>query len=162
MNTIDQECCPKFEVEKWDRKTFDWANKPFIKESMATFCHIPFPPSIGKKITRMHTAALDQGAAIPDKTDVLILFRDPSAFKSEIFYAVTKNVEGAENTAISGRFVARVFDGKYNKVPMFIKEMEKYLKEDGKVAKDYYIHYAYCPKCAQEFGNNYMIIFALI
>lgn len=162
MNTIDQECCPTFNVEKWDNKAFDWDNKLFIKESMATFCHIPFPPSIGKKITRMHNAATDQGANIPEKSDALILFRDPSAFKSEMYYAVTKEVSGAENTSISGKFIARVFDGKYNSVPLFIKEMEKSLKEDGKVAKDYYIHYAYCPKCAKKFGHNYMVIFALV
>lgn len=162
METQDQECCPMFDVAKWDKKTFQWENKLFIMETMPTLFHIPFPPSIGKKVTRMHTLAGESGAAIPDKTDALILFRDPSAFKSEIYYAVTHEVNRANNTAISGSFVAGVFDGPYNSVPKHLKEMEKYLEGTGQKAKDYYIHYAYCPKCAKERGHNYMIFFAQV
>jgi hypothetical protein len=162
MKTQNQECCPKFDTEKWDKKTFHWENKLFIRETISTFFHIPFPPTIGKKVMKMHTLAGKSEATIPDKTDALILFRDPSAFKSEIYYAVTKEVEGANNTAISGLYVAGVFDGPYSSVPKFIKEMGKYLKGREQTAKDYYVHYAYCPKCAKESGHNYMILFALV
>ena len=110
----------------------------------------------------MHELAQKAGATIPDLTDALILFRDPSAFRSEIYYAVTKEVDGANNTTVSGSFVARVYDGPFNKVPVFIKEMEKYLKEKDMTARDYYVHYAYCPKCAKKYNHNYMIIFALV
>lgn len=129
---------------------------------MRTFFHIPFPPSIGKKVTKMHELAQKAGATIPDLTDALILFRDPSAFRSEIYYAVTKEVDGANNTTITGSFVTRVYDGPFNKVPVFIKEMGKFLEERGQTAKDYYVHYAYCPKCAKKYNHNYMIIFALV
>jgi hypothetical protein len=61
---------------------------------------------------------------------------------------------------ISGNFVSRVFDGGYNSIPKFVKIMDEYLAETGKKAKDYYIHYAYCPSCAKKFGRNYMILFA--
>jgi len=37
MEEQNQECCPKFEVQKWDKKTFIWENKRFIKETMSTF-----------------------------------------------------------------------------------------------------------------------------
>ena len=129
---------------------------------MRTFFHIPFPPSIGKKVTKMHELAQKAGATIPDLTDALILFRDPSAFRSEIYYAVTKEVDGANNTTVTGSFVTRVYDGPFNKVPVFIKEMGKFLEERGQTAKDYYVHYAYCPKCAKKYNHNYMIIFALV
>lgn len=162
METQNQECCPKFEVEKWDKKTFTWKNKPFLQETISTFFHIPLPSSIGKKVTKMHALAQKSDVTIPDKSEALILFRDPTAFKSEIYYSVTKAVDGANNLVISGSFVARVFDGPYNSVPKFIKKMEIYLKERNQTAKDFYIHYAYCPKCAKEYGNNYMILFALI
>ncbi|MDD3732973.1 MAG: hypothetical protein PHU88_11430 [candidate division Zixibacteria bacterium] len=58
--------------------------------------------------------------------------------------------------------MSRVFDGGYNAIPKFIKIMDEYLAETGKKAKDYYIHYAYCPSCAKKFGHNYMILFAEI
>ncbi len=162
METQNQECCPEFKVEKWDKKIFNWENKLFLKETSSTFFHIPFPPSIGRKVMKMHGLAQKSGATIPDRSEALILFRDPSAFKSEIYYSVTKAVEGAINSMISGSFVAGVFDGPYNSIPGYIKEMEKYLKENDKIAKDYYVHYAYCPKCAKESGHNYMILFALV
>ncbi|MGE5348665.1 MAG: hydrolase, partial [Actinomycetota bacterium] len=61
---------------------------------------------------------------------------------------------------ISGNFISRTFDGDYNAIPKFIRVMDQYLAESGKKAKDYYVHYAYCPKCAKKFGHNYMILFA--
>ncbi len=157
-----EECCPEFESEKWDKKTFSWESKPFIKETIPTFFHLPFPPTIGKKVTKMHGLAEKSDATIPDKKDALILFHDPSAFKSEIFYSVTKEVDGATNTSISGSFFTEVFDGAYNNIPEYIKEMDKHLREKGQKALDYYVHYAYCPKCAKEYGHNYMVLFALV
>ncbi len=162
MNQKDQECCPEFHKEKWDKKSYEWQDKLFIKETISTLFHIPFPPSIGKKITKMYQMVEKSEANIPDKTEALILFRDPSAFRSKIYYAVTKPVEGANNTSITGSFIAGVFDGAFNNVSKYIKEMDKYLQEKSLSAKDYYIHYAYCPKCAKERGHNYMILFAKI
>lgn len=92
--------------------------------------------------------------------DILMLFHDPSAFKSEIYLSVTGNVPDANNISISGTFMSKVYAGAYRDVPKFIKEMNEYLEAQGKKAKDYYIHYAYCPKCAKKYGNNYMILFA--
>lgn len=157
-----KECCPKFNVGRWDKKSFNWNQKKFIKDSIPEFFHIPIPSMISKKISRMWAAVEKNDAASPNKEDTLILFRDPTPFKGEIYISVEKNISSEENVEISGNFVSRVFDGGYNDIPRFIKEMDKYLEETGKNAKDYYIHYAYCPKCSEKFGNNYMIIFAKI
>jgi len=159
---LSQECCPKFEPAKWDGKTFVWENKPFIKETLPTFFHLPFPPTIGKKITKLCDASQRAQTMGDDPAEVLILFRDPSAFKSEIYLSVTGPVPEVENVNLSGTFIAKVFAGGYNAVPKFIKEMNVYLAAQGKTAKDYYIHYAYCPKCAKKYGNNYMILFARV
>ena len=71
-------------------------------------------------------------------------------------------MEGANNTSISGTFEAGVFDGPYDAIPKYVKEMERHLAREGKKAKDYYVHYAYCPKCAVKHGHNYMILFAQV
>lgn len=160
MKNQDQECCPKFEPGKWDAKTMTWDKKPFIKESIPTFFHTPFPPMIWRKMKKMSALADKADANIPDLSEALILFRDPSPFKSEIYYSVTREVAGANNTSLSGSFSAGVFDGPYNSIPRYIKEMEARLTGENKKAKDYYIHYAYCPKCAKKFGHNYMVLFA--
>lgn len=155
-------CCPKFNPEKWDQKTYTWENKPFIKESIPAFFHIPCPPMIGQKITKMCKMIEEAKMAEADLEDVLMLFHDPSAFKTEICISVAGSVPNANNVNISGTFVAKVFAGSYNAVPKFIKQMNEYLETQGQKAKDYYIHYAYCPKCAKKYGDNYMIIFAEI
>lgn len=162
MEDQNQECCPNFDEKKWDRKVVTWDEKLFITESIPTLFHIPFPPMIGKKMKKMFDLAEKAKANIPDKTEALVLFRDPSAFKSEIYYSVTKEVEGANNTTISGSFDSRVFDGPYNAIPKYIKEMEEDLSEKSRASEDYYVHYAYCPKCAKESGHNYLILFAKV
>ena len=35
------QCCPKFDTEKRDKKTFNWENKKFVMESMPEIFHIP-------------------------------------------------------------------------------------------------------------------------
>jgi hypothetical protein len=159
---MEKECCPKFNLKKWDGKTFVWKNKAFIKESIPTLFHIPFPPMIGKKITKMMNLADEAKKVLSKKDEVLVLFHDTSAFKSEIYVSVTGNVPGANNEKISGTFIGKVFAGSYNAIPKFIKQMDEYLLKKGKTAEDYYIHYAYCPKCAEKYGDNYMILFAKV
>ena len=134
----------------------------FIKETMPTLFHIPFPPMIGSKITKMWKLAENSKANLDNKDDILILFTDPTAFKSEIYLSVKDNIPKANNVTLSGTFISKVFDGDYNAVPKFIKQMDQYLNTINKKAKKYYIHYAYCPKCAKKFGYNYMIFFAEI
>ena len=155
-------CCPKFNPEKWDQKTYNWENKTFIKETIPTFFHIPFPPMIGQRITKMCQLSENAKTVETDIEDVLMLFHDPSAFKSEIYLSVTGPVPNANNASISGTFMTKVFAGNFTDVPKFIKQTDEYLAGQGKKAKDYYIHYAYCPKCTKKYGDNYMIIFAQI
>ena len=162
MENQEKQCCPKFNPEKWDGKTHNWENKPFIKETMPTLFHIPLFSMISKKITKMCKLTEDANKSEANLEDILMLFRDPSAFKSEIYLSVAGAVPDANNTNISGTFISKVFSGPYRSVPKFIKEMNEYLKTQNKEAKDYYIHYAYCPKCAEKFGDNYMIIFAKV
>ena len=160
MEQVIKECCPKFHSDKWDEKTFIWDHKKFIKASVPTLFHIPLPPMIGNRVTKMMKLAEDSKKLSADKEEILLLFNDPSAFKSELFLSVTDTVPNAENITLSGTFMSKVFDGAFKAVPKFIKQMDAYLAKQGKKASDYYVHYAYCPKCAKEAGHNYMVLFA--
>jgi len=162
----NEECCPEFHPDKWNEKTFQWKNRPFVKETIPTFFHIPFPPMIGKKIVKMTNLAERAKRVESNKEETLVLFSDPTPFKSEIYLSVSGNVPGASNVPLNGTFMAKVFDGSYNAIPKFIKVMEKYLakKVPNKSMKNenYFVHYAYCPRCQKKFGHNYMIIFAKV
>ncbi len=160
MKNENKECCPKFNQEKWDGKTFNWDHKQFIKESVPTFFHIPLPPLIGKRITNMMKMAEDSKKLAFNKEDILLLFSDPSAFRSDLFLSVTDKVPKANNIDISGTFMIKVFDGVYKEVPKFIKIMDAYVKKQYKKTKNFFVHYAYCPKCARKAGHNYMVLFA--
>lgn len=76
--------------------------------------------------------------------------------------SVTDKVDEAKNTTLTGTFMSKVFDGKYNMIPKYIKEMNLYLKALNKKSKTYYVHYAYCPTCAEKFGHNYIVLFAQV
>ena len=59
MEQANKECCPTFHPERWDEKIFNWDHKKFIKASVPTFFHIPLPPMIGKRVTKMMKMAED-------------------------------------------------------------------------------------------------------
>jgi len=153
------ECCSLIKVKEWDKKTFKWNKKPFVKDSLPTFFHMPFPPMIGKKIVAMWEKVQAAKCDLAMK-DTITMFYDPSPWKSEIYMAVKKEVPGMENVKFTGTFMTRVYDGAYGEVPKWIKDMDAYLAGKKKKAKKYYIYYTCCPKCAKKFGHNYSVLFA--
>ncbi len=156
------ECCPKFQPDRWNNKILEWQDKTFIKEEMPTFFHIPLPGVIGKKVEKMMQQAIKSDQMEEDMLDALLLFHDPGLFKSQLYMSVKDEVPGADNQKISGTFEVRVFTGKYTEVPKFMKVVSKELKSAGKDVKGFYVHYAYCPKCAKKFGENFITVFAKV
>ncbi len=154
-------CCPKFDPSIWNKKEVVWENKKFIKETMPQFLHMPLPWMIGKMITRMW-AKIEKAGAKPEMNDFLWLATDPSPWKSENYIAVTKEVPDAENVTLSGTFLSKVFDGPFNAIPKYIKEMEQYVSEKNRKVKKYYFYYTTCPKCAKKYGHNYIVAFAQV
>ncbi|MBN2581240.1 MAG: hypothetical protein JXB10_19820 [Pirellulales bacterium] len=154
-------CCPPFDPAVWDSKTVSWNEKPFIKDSLRLFFHIPWPPTIGRLMKRMWEKAQRANAA-PDLSDFLVLAYDPSPWRGEYYMAVTNRVPDAENITISGTFFTKVFDGPFRDVPKWIKAMDVYVADRGQKTKKYYFHYTTCPKCAKIYGHNYVVAFAQI
>jgi len=159
MTTNQNTCCPEFDVKYWDNKTHIWKDKLFLKDDVKQIMH--FPINMGKVITRMWQQ-VDTAKAGPDTKDFLILAYDPSPWKSELFMTVTKNIPGSNIVKISGTFISKVFDGPYQDVPKWLAQMDKYLADKNQKSLKYYIHYAYCPKCAKKYGHNYGIVFAQV
>lgn len=155
----EQECCPVFDPEPWDYKTHEWVDKPFIKDYLPQFLHMPLPRMMGKVIGRMWKKVQDAGSATEMK-DFLLLAYDPSPWKSELYMSVTKEVPGAENIKLTGTFMSKVFDGPYNHIPKYLNEFRRYLELKEKKAKKYYFYYTTCPKCAKKYGHNYIVAFA--
>lgn len=121
--------------------------------------HIPV--NMSSVVKRMF-AKIEAVKAAPKNEDFLMLCFDPSPWKSEIRMSVTKTVPGGKMSRLSGTFISRVFDGPYNHVPLWIKQMDQSLAQKGKSAKKYFFHFAYCPKCAKKYGHNYCVAFAQV
>ncbi len=153
------ECCPPVDPAKWDNKEFTWQAKPFVKDSV--FCIFHFPLNMGSVISRMWKKVETANAA-PPKEDFIILSKDTSMWKSEQCMLVTKEVPDMKNVKISGTFLTKVFEGPYKEAKKWCKEMEKYVKSKGKEMKDLYFFYTTYPKCAKEYGKNYVVGFAKV
>lgn len=58
-----------------------------------------------------------EGVEAMDMEQVLVLSRDPSPWRGEHFFAVTKEVPGHQMVRLSGDFLTRVFEGPYRQAP---------------------------------------------
>lgn len=152
-------CCPEFDPAPWNKKTIVWKDKPFLFRTVPQFLHMPLPGVYGKAITEMYESA-DYEGIIPGQKDSLLLAYDPSPWKSELYLSITAEKPGLQIRKISGTFMTQVFDGPYNGIPSYIREMDVWLAENGKQAKKYFFYYTTCPKCAKKYGHNYIVAFA--
>lgn len=147
------ECCPKFDPQPWEEKEIVWKDKLFVHDTVRSFFHIPL--NMGQVVTRMCTPAQATGA-VPEK-DWLLLSEETSAWKSEQYLSVTKEVSGLDHVRISGTFFTRVFEGPYQNAKQWYGELVQLAKDRGAQPGRVFFFYTTCPKCAQKWGKNYVV-----
>jgi hypothetical protein len=118
--------------------------------------HVPL--NIGSMIKRTWGKIEKAGAAPSD--EFLMLSTDPSPWRGEHFFAVAKDVPGAEMVKLSGHYLTKVFEGPYRDAGKWVREMVRYVESQGKQVRKLYFSYTTCPKCAKYFGKNYVVAFA--
>ena len=155
------ECCPKFDPEPWQEKELIWKDKLFIKETVPQFMQIPLPGTFGKAVGRMWQK-IEDARAEPEMKDFIMLSTESSPWKGEVYITTTKEVPNAKNVKFSGTYLTKVFDGPYNDVPKWIKEMTPYVAAKGKSVKKWFFYYTTCPKCAKKYGKNYVAVVAQV
>ena len=146
-------CCPKFDPGPWDGKTHEWKDKRFIKDRVRTFFHMPM--NFGSVITRMMGKIERAGATAPDWMG---LADHTSKWNMDLYVAVDKEIPGAENTTLSGRFFSKVYEGPFKDTGKWCKEYEAMVKAQNLGVKKWYMWYTTCPKCAKKYGKNYVVI----
>ena len=157
MNNDKNICCYPFNTSLWDEKTHEWKEKLFLQDEVKQIMHIPV--NMSSVVNRMFKK-IEEGHAMPEVKEFLMLAYDPSPWKSEIYMTVTKDVPDGKMVKLSGTFVSKVFDGPYHHVPKWITEMDRYLSSNNQKSLKYYFHFAYCPKCVKKYGHNYCVTFA--
>ncbi|MFA6254297.1 MAG: hydrolase [Candidatus Paceibacterota bacterium] len=153
----DQECCPKFGPDLWDGKTFDWSNKRFIKDKVFTLFYLPI--NFGSVITQSVKKIEKSGAKM---LEGMALSEHTSKWNMDLYLAVDKEITGAENVTLSGKFLSKVYEGNFKDTGIWMKDFEGYAKEKSVAVDKIYLWYTTCPKCAQKYGKNYVVIVAKI
>jgi len=158
MNTQHETgCCPRFDSEPWNEKEIKWNEKLFIKDRIKSILHIPI--NFSKVIMRCMEKIEKAEATNPD---YLMLSDENSMWGSDLFIAVDKKVDNADNVTLSGEFLTKVFEGPYHNAGKWAKEMQTFVEAKGKKMNKLYFWYTTCPKCAKVYGKNYVVLFAKI
>jgi hypothetical protein len=153
MSDNPTHCCPRFKPEGWDNQELHFKDKLFVKAKTRSIFHIPI--NMGSVFAKTMSAIEDVHALNED--DIIILSYDPSAWQSEHFFAVSKDVPGQEMVHLTGDYLTKVYEGPYKNAPKWEKEMKSITKDKGRQAKKTYFFYTTCPKCAKYYGKNYIV-----
>ena len=153
----DTECCPKFDPDPWDGKTFEWNNKEFIKDKVFTLLYMPI--KFGALMKRLDEKVRKAGATIPDG---LCLSDHTSKWNMDVYLAVDKEIPDSQNVQISGKFLSKVYEGPFKNTGKWCKDFENYANSEGLEIQKWYMWYTTCPKCAKKYGKNYVVILAKV
>ncbi len=151
-------CCPRFEPDDWDEQEFEFCEWPFVRTSTVNFLHVPL--NMGSMIKRTW-AKIEQAGAVPQDA-FLMLSTDPSPWRGEHYFLVTREVPGEQMVRLSGLHLSKVFEGPYRDAGKWAQDMERYVQSQGKTLKTLYFFYTTCPKCAKVYGKNYVVAFAAV
>jgi hypothetical protein len=149
-------CCPRFVPEPWQEKELRWDHKLFVKDQVYCFLHIPL--GFGKVMAR-NMEAISRAEAFPPH-EPLVLSEHTSSWNMDLYLEVTKEVPGAEHTELTGSFLTKVFEGPFRDTAKWCGQMADWVRSKGKATKRQFMFYTTCPKCAKQYGKNYVVILA--
>jgi hypothetical protein len=156
VNTAEADvCCPKFDPGLWDGKLLVWDKKKFIRGKVFTLFYMPV--NFAKVIVGMNKAVEAAGGAIPDW---LCLSDHTSKWNMDLLLATDREIPGAANVEISGKFLVKVYEGPFKDTGKWCKDFESYAAQEGHAVKKMYMWYTTCPKCAKKYGKNYVAVVA--
>jgi hypothetical protein len=148
-------CCPPFDPAPWDDKTHEWRDKRFIKDTVFTLFYMPV--SFGAVMKRLDAKVRAAGGNIPDS---LCLSDHTSKWNMDVYLAVDKEIPGAENVTLGGRFFSKVYEGPFKDTGKWCQDFEQRAKTTNRNIAKWYMWYTTCPKCAKKYGKNYVVILA--
>jgi hypothetical protein len=149
----EETCCPQFDPAPWDDKTHKWKDKKFIKGKVFTLYFMPV--NFGAVMRRLMGQVEAAGANTPDG---LVLSDHTSRWNMNVYAAVDREIPGAENTTLSGKFFSRVYEGSFKDSKLWCKDFEAVAAEKKLTIEKWYMWYTTCPKCAKKYGKNYVVI----
>jgi len=157
QSTSDSICCPEFNPVPCDDKIFEWENRKFIRDRVFTLFYMPV--NFTNVMKRLNEKVTKAGATMPDW---LCLSDHTSQWNMDLYLSVDKEIPGAENTTLSGKFYCKVYEGPFRDTKKWCKDFENVVKSKGLKTKKWFMWYTTCPKCAKKYGKNYVVIVAQV
>lgn len=152
--TAETGCCPRFDPSLWDGKIFKLDGLLFAKAQTRSFMFMPI--NMDKVFTRTLAAINAAEAAFNDR--YLILSKDISKWKADHFFLVKKDIPSLETCTLDGNYLARVFQGPFQDMPKWISTFTKAVESTDQKVMDIYAFYTTCPRCAKQYGKNYVVL----
>ena len=94
--------------------------------------------------------------------EFMCLSEHTSKWNMDIYLATDKEVEGAENVTLSGKFLSKVYEGNFKDTNQWCEDFKEYAKSKNIEIAKWYMWYTTCPKCAKKYGKNYVVIICKI
>lgn len=146
-------CCPEFNPEPWNDKVLNWEDKKFIRERVRTFYYMPMNyGSVMKRIDKLFNKA---GIEVSDQVS---LSHHTSKWNMDIYIEADKEIPGADNHILNGKYYCRVYEGKFKDTGKWCKDHEEKAIKKGLRVTKWYMWYTTCPKCAKKYGKNYVAV----
>ncbi len=158
MSDNPTNCCPRFNSEGWDEQELHFKDKLFVKAKTRSIFHIPI--NIGSVFPKV-LGAIEKSTGF-DENNFIVLSIDPSPWTSEHYFAADGDIPGQEMVRLSGDYITKVYEGPYNKVPRWEKEIRSIAENKGLTIKKTYFFFTTCPKCAKYYGKNYVVAVAQV
>jgi len=158
MSASETGCCPRFDPAGWDDQEFHFRDQPFVRGKTISFLHMPL--NMGRMMTTTWRKIREAGAQSPDQ--FLLLSCDPSPWRGEHYFWVDKQVPGLDNVRLSGDFLTKVFNGPFRDAGKWAQEIEESARAKGRPMQRLFFYYTTCPKCAEHYGQNYVVAFAQV
>jgi hypothetical protein len=147
------DCCPPFDPAPWNDARITWEGKKFIKDKVRTVFYMPL--NFGQAMKRLNKQVTAADATMPD---YLCLSDHTSKWNMDLYLAVDKVIQGANNTTLSGKFFSKVYEGSFNETGKWMKDYDALAKSKGMTIKKTYMWYTTCPKCSKKYGKNYVVV----
>ncbi len=145
-------CCPKFDPEPWQEKEFEWEDKQFIKTKSFTIFYVPV--NFGGAMKKLDKLVRDAGATFQDN---MALSDHTSKWNMDVYAAVDREVPGAENVTLSGKFISKVYEGDFKETSVWGEDFKQFAASKNVKISKWYMWYTTCPKCAKKYGKNYTV-----
>jgi hypothetical protein len=157
MEKSEKVCCPPFDPSPWSDVEHEWENKRFIRDRVC--CLFFMPLNFGSVMKRLDKKIKSAQAGSPEW---LCLSDHISKWKMDVYLAVDREIPGANNITLSGRYISKVYEGSYKNTGNWMKDFEEFVKVKGLNLGKIYMWYTTCPGCAKKYGKNYTVIFGKV